>query len=564
MKHYYLVLILGLIGQLALANNDLGFVSPVDHTLRISGSFAEFRTNHFHSGIDIKSSKGRIGDPIYSVHEGYISRVKIQSGGYGNVIFVSHPNGYTSVYAHLDSYLPELMEYIKSIQYSIEAFEVEVHIPKGKFEVSKRQQIGIMGTTGRSTGPHLHFELRETKSDRPVNPYNFGIAPKDDIPPNLQNIAIYDLNKEVGRQRISISPLKAIDKNNFSLSSSLEVDASSIGLGIQMFDRMNGASNKNEVYKCIMTVDDTLVYKWEADRFDFSETKYVNARLDFQRKQTANQNIQLLYKQSCNGLTMIGQNAWDGNINLARGQKRRISIKSSDVEGNEVSCAFDIVRSKDAHEHDHDILNKNVICYKDTSIFFDGITIELSKATFYESSLVNIKRGMGTIDGKSYPTVELGSTTQAAHKFYKLTAKLPEGMNDISLVKRNKKGKLKTFGGSITDGFLSCYLDEFGSFMLYDDQSPPKIETVRFSSNRNKYDEWRFLITDNLDPDGYLDDLIYEAHADDQWIRLIYDKKNDLIRIVDFDKIPADADILTIKVWDNQGNLTQRSYPLKS
>ena len=108
--------------------DSLGFVSPVDHVIRLTGNFMELRPNHFHAGIDIKSTNGQPGDVIRTVHDGYISRIKIQSGGYGNVLYIDHPNGYTSVYAHLDEFAPRLEKYVKEIQYALESFEVDIYL----------------------------------------------------------------------------------------------------------------------------------------------------------------------------------------------------------------------------------------------------------------------------------------------------------------------------------------------------------------------------------------------------------------------------------------------------
>lgn len=543
-------------------NNDYGFVSPVKHQLRISGSFAEYRSNHFHAGIDIKSSKGKIGDPLYAVHDGYVSRIKIMSGGYGNVLYIDHPNGFTSVYAHMEEFLPEISTYLKNIQYTVESFEVECYLPKDLFVVEKGQQIGKMGTTGRSTGPHLHFELRETKTEKPLNPYLYGIAPQDNIEPQLQNLAIYDLNEMERPYRLAIHPLFLMHSNEYTLKDTIEVTSDYVGLGVQMFDRMNGASNKNEVYACAMQTEDGLTYAWKGNAFDFEDTKYVNARLDYERKKKANQNIQLLYSQSCNQLRMLETSEWNGRIKLKEGEAKAVRLQMSDVSGNTVLAEIYLKKVK-GHHHRPENHVSNIKCNQDTTLVEEGVSLEISAGTIYNDQSIRIKQGKINIDQNDCLTLNIGTNEMAAHKFYKLSFKLPDNYGqNTCLVKKNKKGVLKNFGGTIKNGFFICQLDEFGEFILYQDKIAPKLETIRFDSSKKKYNDWRFLLTDKLDPDGVLDDLGYRAHVDGDWVRLMYDKKNDLLIFKDFDQLKSSSKVFTIEYWDNQKNKAQRSYSL--
>lgn len=547
------------------ADNNPDFVSPVRHKLRISGSFAEFRTNHFHSGIDIKSSKGRVGDPLQSIGDGYVSRIKIQSGGYGNVLFISHPSGHTSVYAHMDNFLPEIDAYVKELQYALECFEIEAHLPPDKFVVDKGQFIGNMGTTGRSTGPHLHFEIRETKSDKPLNPYLFGIAPADDQHPQIQNIAYYNLEDESDPKRLGILGVQSHGSSEYHIHKAISLNTNRAGFSIQMFDRMNGASNKNEVYSCTMIVDDSLEYKWKSDDFDFSDTKYVNARLDYERKSKVNQNLQLLFKQDCNQLKMVENNDWNGIISLNDNSIHKALIILEDLAGNKSTLTFEFNADSKKTPIQNEVNDRNIICSMDTIIYLNDLTIEIPQGTFYHDTQLEISKDQAELNGLSYPTLSIGEDHIPAHKFYKLVMKLPEGFGaNTCLIKKTKKGKLKNFGATIENGFITCYLDEFGKFYLYKDESLPKIETIRFDKNPSKYSEWRFKMTDILDPDGYLDDLSYKATINGKWVRLLYDKKNDLLRFVDFDKIPKGSSEFVVFAADNQGNSSSRTYQIES
>ena len=161
---------------------SLGFIKPLNLPLRISGNFCEVRSNHFHSGIDFKTN-GTIGHPIYAVADGYVSRIKISPYGYGKALYITHPNGFTTVYAHLSEFEDSIGAYVKRQQYKNKKFSIDIYPPKGKLMLSQGQEIAKSGNTGGSSGPHLHFEIRETESEMPVNPLLFKMGIKDTITP---------------------------------------------------------------------------------------------------------------------------------------------------------------------------------------------------------------------------------------------------------------------------------------------------------------------------------------------------------------------------------------------
>ncbi len=239
------------------------FVIPIDHKIKISGSFGELRPNHFHAGIDFKSKNGSEGDTIRASASGFISRIKVQSGGYGQVIYIDHPNGYTTVYAHLQKFNPAIEAFIHQKQYNIKSYEIDVYPEQNRFQLEQGQFIGLMGNTGRSYGPHLHFEIRNTETEHPINPYILGIGPKDTKPPSIYSIGIHGLDND----HHSVWS-KSYTWNKKS-SPSYEIPAWRVGMSIQTFDLMDGSTNKNGIYSIEMLVDDTLYYKHVMDEFNF-------------------------------------------------------------------------------------------------------------------------------------------------------------------------------------------------------------------------------------------------------------------------------------------------------
>jgi len=226
--------------QLAFSQLDpdsTSFIPPIKYKLKLAGSFAELRTNHFHSGIDIKSKDGTGGDDIIAAESGFISRIKIQSGGYGRALYMDHPNGYTTVYAHLDEFDSSVEAFVEDIQVSVEQFEVDIYLPPGKFTFNQGEKIGVLGNTGRSYAPHLHFEIRETTSERPVMPALFNIKVEDNIPPVIKEVYVYELDEygnPLNKKKVSHSG----EKGNYKLRTDyVKVSSNKVGIGVNTYDR---------------------------------------------------------------------------------------------------------------------------------------------------------------------------------------------------------------------------------------------------------------------------------------------------------------------------------------
>ncbi|HOY07140.1 MAG TPA: M23 family metallopeptidase, partial [Saprospiraceae bacterium] len=258
------------------------FQSPVSSSIRLSGTFGELRPDHFHSGIDIKSATGRVGQPILAAADGFVDRVKVQASGYGNVLYVKHPNGYTTLYAHLDRFSPEIEKYVRENQYGKESFEVDLKPAEGQFTVKKGQEIAKLGNTGGSSGPHLHFEIRNSATDKMLNPQLFNLPIADNVAPEIRDMKVYFLtdNREVITSKPL--PLQRDKKGQVGLEGdTVRFAAGRIGFGVKAYDHMNGLNNDNGVYAIELFADDKLAYEWRMGELDNEETRYNNAHMDY-------------------------------------------------------------------------------------------------------------------------------------------------------------------------------------------------------------------------------------------------------------------------------------------
>jgi len=533
------------------ASDTLGFVSPVDHKVVLSGNFMELRSNHFHSGIDIKSRRGVVGDVIKSVHDGYISRIRITSGSYGNALYIDHPNGYTSVYAHLDNFIPEISTYLEDVQYALESFEVDIYLPDSLLAVVKGQEIGRMGNTGRSFGPHLHFEIRETATETPVNPELYGFGPQDSKPPVLQALYIYDIddNDKVGKSDVKYFNPK---KLGYELHlPEVSVSSSKVGLGLQMYDSMNGASNKNGIYSYKMYVDDSLHYNWKADAFSFNDNRKINAFMDYGRYKTLSQKIYLLYRQKCSDFAESASTG-SGVISINTGDTKAVRIEVIDIRGNEVKTEFKLSKKNSKESTDVEPVISCEEAYKTASGVFE---IEFDAEAFFSPQNLNIQSSKEVALSQNCHMISIGDRSIPVRKRYTISSSIPREYNDQwTIISKDNKGKFHDFGADTTGGKLYSEVDELGQFYVYKDKNAPRIEVINLQSSKKS--PWKLRITDDLIPDGRLDDLSYRATVNDQWIRMKYDLKNDVLIFDDFDRLGQAPHRFVLSVSDNCGNLT--------
>ncbi|MBA4322510.1 MAG: hypothetical protein C0408_06800, partial [Odoribacter sp.] len=270
------------------------FISPLKIPLSLSAGFGELRTDHFHSGIDIKT-QGVTGKEVVASDDGYVYLLLVSPGGFGRAIYLRHASGYSTVYAHLDRYAPEIEEYVKAKQYENKSFSVTIYPPKERFVVLKGEIIGFSGNSGSSSGPHLHYEVRKSDGEKPVNPllFNFGI--EDNLKPVIERLVIYSgsINTTINGRNGNLYVNLTGAEGNFALAADTEISISGrAGFGITSYDYMNNSPNRFGINSIELQVDSIPWFSYEINEFSFHETRYINAHIDYEAAQKNNIKIE--------------------------------------------------------------------------------------------------------------------------------------------------------------------------------------------------------------------------------------------------------------------------------
>ena len=532
------------------------FAAPVSGPLRLSGTFGELRPDHFHSGIDIK---GGLGVSIYAAGDGEVYCIKMNPGGYGSVMYLRHPNGYTTLYAHLSGFSPELAKYIEDKQYAAQQFNVELYPEAGRFPVKKGQLIAKMGNTGHSFGPHLHFEIRETATDRSINPLLFGLQVLDNTPPRVHELKIYQIAENNQLAETRRVPLLLKNTQYGVTGDTLKVKTKQVGLAIKAYDYMDGVNNSNGIYTLDLMVDDKPVYHFAVEKLDFSETRYINAHVDYEERVSRNSYFHRCFLLPGNGLSMYNQVLENGKINIAEKQIRKVNIVIKDVAGNTARTQFwvklDTALVKAAARQYNYLLPYN----QPSVIQNSDVRISFPEKIFYEDCYLQysvVPERSANVFSKVHV---LHNTRIPVHNFYSMAlkpVKLPDSLKHKAFVAYcNSNGRVTNYGGKWQpDGSLKADVRTLGEFCIKIDTVPPTITPERFTPVLSKVSAISFRINDNFGHAGSTPGLTYRAEIDGQWVLMDYDEKYDRITYRFTPRVTAGAHVFHLEVSDGMGN----------
>lgn len=531
------------------------FQSPVNTTIRLSGTFGELRPNHFHAGIDIK---GHIGKALFAAADGYIARIKVQRGGYGKVLYINHPNGYTTVYAHMNKFTPELESYVKSIQYEQQQYEVDAQIQEGLFVYEKGQEIGTMGITGRSFGPHLHFEIRATKTDKPINPLLFGLKVEDNRSPRLHQLKVYNLNENTDALTTKTINLIQLRNGHYTIpGDTVFVETAHTGLAVKAYDHMNGVTNWNGVYTIDMLQEDSLVFSIKMNEIPFEESRYINAYLDYEEQVTEKSYFNRCYLLPGNQLSIYDEIVKDGIIELKKGQSIPIEMRVKDIAGNTTALKFQLKRKPKSKKLSLPAYNYKLDYDEEHIINTASIKLYFPQGTFYDNFYLDYDFSLEQSTNVYSAVHHVHDYKTPVHKYYDIaifSGNLPDSLVDKAFIAYcDKENTIINCGGTWEGDMLKTKARVLGDFSVMVDQIPPSINSISFRYNMRGRNKMSFEIRDNFLTASNVKGLDYYATIDGQWVLMEFDEKKDRLTYY-FENLKSGEHLLHLVVMDNRNN----------
>ncbi len=522
---------------------------PLKIPIALSGTFAELRSSHFHAGLDIKT-KGRQGLGVYGVWDGYISRILVSTSGYGKAIYITHPNGLVSVYAHLKKFAPKIETYVKNLQYQKESFTLQTFPKKDALQIDKGELIAYSGNTGGSFGPHLHFELREEQSQHPVNPLLHGIEVEDQIRPQLRKLFVF--NKR-DNDSLRVAEEISLNKVNDSLYvTRLIQGAGSLGFGLQLFDRQDRSWNKNGVYALRMRINGQTVFGYRFDAFSFQDSKGISQLIDYKTYMDQGTRVQKLFDPLYEDLSFIEQES-DGFVNIEPGKSYQLLIEVEDFAGNTSYIETYIEGTTPEPQKGATPIEKSTLITPDKDYLFNygGIEVYFPRKSLYRPHklFINARKDTLFLDRNRLPirnALELQFPVSTSDS-------LIQRQSFIALLnKKNKPGYVYTY---VKEGHWKAKTKTLGTYTIARDSVAPQITPVNFKPEQwlSKYRYLKLKISDDFS--GIRS---YKTYINGQWALFEYEPKDGSITY-DFEdqKFEAAQHDLRIEVEDNSGNTTQ-------
>ena len=499
------------------------FSPPLDIPMQLSGNFGELRPNHFHAGFDFKTQQ-KEGLKVYASADGYVSRIKISTFGNGKTIYINHPNGYTTVYAHLQKAVGPIQDFISQTHYKEQAFEIEMYLKPGEIPIKKGEWIALSGNTGASEGPHLHYEIRDTQSEYIINPLHFGFdfGIKDTKKPTLSGLYVYPLfSTTVNKSQRPIVLNYSLQKDGTYLADKIIANGP-IGFGITTDDYDDVSFNKNGAYSVKSFFNGHPSFGFQFDTYSFDDMRYVNALIDYAKYKKTSQRVQKLFMNSKYNLPFIMTNETKGQIIPVPNLDGLYRIEVGDYFGNttlvSIPIQYDttpVILPAESPTSKYLIRSTkdNIFEKENTSVFFPA-------GTFYDDFTLNfdVRNSILYLHDDSVP----------AHTNFIVSisnSKLSNEKMDKTYVARIDGEKLIYNSTYRKDSIFSSKVKTLGKYKLVTDTLAPKISILK--PIEGKWVSQNVIQLQISDSGSGI--KTYNGYLNGKWVLFEYDNKNNTI-----------------------------------
>ncbi len=560
------IFIISLLFFSAISDNPVKedlFISPVRIPLLLSANFGELRIDHFHSGIDIKT-QGVTGKEVVSAAGGYVYRITVSPGGFGKALYIKHPSGYSTVYGHLGKFNPEIEEFVEEKQYEKKSYSISLYPAREKFQVRQGDLIAYSGNSGSSGGPHLHYEIRRSENEKPVNPLLFKFGTGDNIDPVIEKLFIYPLTDHTSIN--GKNGLRSLDvaggHGNYYVPAEKEIIINGpAGFGIKAFDLLNDSYNRCAVYSIETVIDSMTIYKYTMDEFSFNESRYINSHIDYETYMHDKIYVERTYLLPNDRLKVYKNLVNRGIFSFNDDKIHDIRITVTDVCNNKSTLAFHVVSQPDnklpvAEKRDTNLVT---MPYNRQNRFIsENIRVNIPAGALYDTLRFSYSRVGGSEDMLS-SVHQVHNKFKPVHRAFSVAIK-PDTVikgkeSKMLIVQMGDNQKKNPLNSLWSEDYITAEATSFGNFYIGIDTLPPVISVNGLTSENDLSDmtEMKIRITDELS--GI---KTYEPEIDGNWALFEYDQKNDML-IYRFDekRIKRNSEhLLKLKVSDNKDNIS--------
>lgn len=530
---------------------------PMDHPILLSGNFGELRSNHFHSGIDFKT-QGVEGKPIHSVKDGYVSRISVSPWGYGNGLYITHPDGTTTVYGHLQKFSKKITAYIKEKQYTQESFNVNLMLTPDELPIKEGELVALSGNTGSSGGPHLHFEIRDTETEETMDPIEYyKDLIQDTRPPKIQGIMVYPMQGKGivngSRRKLELKPVTAKNGKQ-TLTGKIEAWGE-IGLAVKAYDYMDNTSNIYGVKDITLTADNQVIFRSHLDRFAFHETRYLNSLTDFEEWKEHRSFYIKSFVEPGNRLRFI-ESLDRGILTIDEPRTYHLTYRLADAFGNTTTLSIR-VEGKEQPIPQVDTENTELFhWWSDNRFGAKGIRLTIPKGNLYDDLYFRYSaKEDSTALGATH---RLHNKPVALHKSAKLSLRLQtdtlENKRQYGIV-RLQNGRRSWSGGVYRNGWIDTDIRELGNYTVGQDRVPPTITPLNPATWVSKQ-AIAFRLSDNLS--GV---QTYRGEIDGQFVLFEMNSKSVITYKFDKERLARGKHTLKLTVDDACGNQSTYTYP---
>ena len=531
------------------------FRHPLNIRMELVANFGEIRTNHWHMGLDIRTQQ-RVNLPVYASADGYISRILVEPGGFGQAIYIDHPNGYTTLYAHLNSFVPAVAAYVKKQQYEIESWHINLTPDPGQFPVKKGELIAYSGSTGGSQGPHVHFEIRDTKTENCLNPLLFKFPIPDGVPPSITRLALYDRNRSTYDQAPQLLAIRKSGNTYTITNNALRVGSNKISFAVGAVDRFTGTPNPNGIYSAQIFLDGQPISGFLHDDISYPDSRYINAQLDYPYKSRGGADLQHISPLPGAQQTAYHFTNSDGLIHLTDDKPHEVLIEVRDAAQNLSTIRFKLT-------YDPSLAKT----YPGTGVqqfypnhlnIFEREDFELftTEQSMYDTASVQFTRAKSGAAAALSPLYTFLSPAIPSHDAVTVRIRL-DGLDDESrdrVVIRNTVGSRTYLQKAVLqqNGWASAKFRQFGSYQAFIDKEPPTVNNPPL--NLSKSSRIVFTPTDNFKVIKR-----FRVELDGRWLCFTNDKGRSWIYYFD-DKFPRGRHELKATIEDEAGNITEKTW----